>query len=103
MRLLPKKECKKIEEILRTSDSNNADIKKAVKEIKDFFEVEIYADFLKLFYFERYKYINRYIDNRSMMKYLSERLYSAESQLYVVRKEIIYKSAMIFYKNDILK
>ena len=104
MRLLTKTNYDTVEELLKVNTSfANLDepYKSAMKEITDFFKVPIYEEFLKLFYFERYKYKNRFPDNRAMIQYLCEKLYTSEPQLYTVRKEIVYKSAMIFYKYNI--
>ena len=106
MKLLSKKDYDFVEYLLRdyfkcTSVSDN--YKKSIEEIIDFFNVPIYKEFLELFYFKRNEYSNRYPDNRSMLRYLCDKLYVQEPTLYMVRKEIVHKSAMIFYKNNILE
>ena len=106
MKLLPKEQYDKIEELLKINTdwvTLDEPYKTAMKDITQFFDVDVYRDFLKLFYFERYKYKNRCPDNRSMLRYLSKILYVQEPTLYMMRKEIVYKSAMIFYKYSILK
>ena len=100
MRLLEKNEYIQVENLLKNYKLENN--QNAMNEIILFFDVPIYKEFLKLFYFERYKYKNRYKDNRSMLRYLTDKLYVSEPQLYMVRKEIVYKSAMVFYKYKIL-
>ena len=74
----------------------------AVSELAEFFSDEPYKTFLDVFYINRYSYKNRFPSNRSLFKYLSKTLYVQEPTLYIMRKEIIYKSAMIFYKYKII-
>lgn len=104
MKLLQKNEYNRIEELLRAYKLNNdmgETYQLAMKEIIEFFDKDIYKEFLNIFYFDRYKYINRYADNRSLFNYLCSELYVQEPTLYMIRKEIVYKSAMIFYKYNI--
>lgn len=112
MRLLSKNEYKRVEELLRSwrGYEEKAELKsgesyygKAIKEIVDFFHDDIYSKFIKIFYFDRKDYKNRYPDNRSLFKYLEEKLFVQEPTLYVMRKDIVYKAAMIFYKYRLLK
>ena len=103
MRLLERNDYKKVENLLKEKQNiEEEQYKIAIEEITKFFDVYMYKEFLNLFYFERYKYKNRYSDNRSMMRYLCKKLFTSEPQLYMVRKEIVYKSAMIFYKYNLL-
>lgn len=106
MKLLPKNDYNAVEELLRVygiAATMEEPYKKSMEEIIEFFNVPVYKDFLYAFYFNRYQYMNRYNDNRSMMRYLCSQLFVSEDKLYGVRKEIIYKSAMIFYKNNVMK
>lgn len=106
MKLLTKSEYNGIEELLRAYKlcaEMEEPYKLAMKEIIEFFDKDVYRDFLNIFYFDRYKYINRYADNRSLFNYLCNELYVQESTLYMIRKEIVYKSAMIFYKYNFIK
>lgn len=101
MKLLSSNEYKKVEYFLRnytqfenlTNNMNNA-----IMEIKDFFNIPLYKELLDVFYIHRYDYKNRYPTNATLFSYLSEKLNLQEPTLYVMRKEIVYKSAMIFYK-----
>lgn len=105
MKLLSNDEYKKIELLLMDSKNvvaNDNKLKTAIEEIKSFFTIPIYSEFLDIFYINRKNYKNRYCSNRSLFRYLSRKLYIQESTLYAIRKEIIYKSAMIFYKYDII-
>ena len=106
MKLLNKPEYDFVEDFLKSYKLDFPTSQKyyfAMNEIIKFFNVPIYKEFLELFYFERYQYKNRYPDNRSMFTYLSNKLFVREPTLYVIRKEIVYKSAMILYKYDILE
>ena len=106
MKLLEKQEYKTIEGLLTNYNLFTEPTENylcAMRELIKFFDVDIYRDFLELFYFKRHEYKNRYPDNRSMLRYLSKKLYVQEPTLYMIRKEIVYKSAMIFYKYSILK
>ena len=107
MKLLAKTDYDKVEELLRVYCLNavatwEEPYKKAIDEIIEFFNVPVYNKFLELFYFRRNEYKNRYPDNRSMFNYLCQLLYVQEPTLYMMRKEIIYKSAMIFYKYNLI-
>ena len=106
MKLLNKKEYDFVEDLLKSYNIDfptSQEYYFAIKEIIHFFNVPIYKDFLELFYFKRYEYKNRYPDNRSMFTYLSKKLFVQEPTLYMMRKEIVYKSAMILYKHNILE
>ena len=99
MKLLNENEYKIVENLLKEHKEEN---KEAINEIIIFFDVPVYRDFLQLFYFDRHKYKNRYPDNRSMLQYLCKILFVQESTLYMIRKEIMYKSTMIFYKYKLI-
>lgn len=106
MKLLNKKEYDFVEDFLKSYKIDfptSSTYYCAIKEIINFFTVPLYEDFLQLFYFERYNFKNRYPDNRSMFTYLSNKLFVQEPTLYMMRKEIVYKSAMILYKYNILE
>ena len=105
MKLLTKNEYNSIEELLRAyklGTDMGEPYKLAMKEIIEFFDKDTYRDFLNIFYFDRYKYINRYADNRSLFNYLCGALFVQEPTLYMIRKEIVYKAAMLFYKYNVL-
>lgn len=105
MKLLTKSEYNGIEELLRAyklCEEMEEPYKLAMKEIIEFFDKDVYKEFLNIFYFNRYKYINRYKDNRSLFSYLCSKLYVQEPTLYIIRKEIVYKAAMVFYKYNVL-
>ena len=106
MKLLGKKEYNFVEQTLRTfglATQLEEPFESAKKEIVEFFNISPYDEFLQLFYFNRHEYRNRYRDNRSMFTFLCKKLYVQESTLYMMRKEIVYKSAMILYKYNILQ
>lgn len=106
MRLLKRTDYLAVENYLKDYKiKNNDDIKykKAFKELIEFFSESPYKEFLTEFYFNRHDYKYRYPSNRLMFKFLSEKLFLEEPTLYAIRKEIVYKAAMIFYKYDILK
>ena len=106
MRLLPKETYSIVEELLRTYKINaipEEPYKLAMNEIIDFFNTPIYREFLELFYFDRHNYLYRYPDNRSMLNYIGSKLFIQENTYYQIRKEIVYKSAMIFYKYGLLR
>ena len=102
MKLLNKQEYNTIENILRKNNEDNPVMVKSMREIKEFFDVSPYKEFLQIFYLERNNYNNRYPDNRSLLRYLSKKLYVQEPTLYIIRKEIVYKATMIFYKYGII-
>lgn len=106
MRLLPKEVYSIVEELLRAYKLNavpEEPYKLALEEIISFFDVPTYREFLDLFYFTRHQYLYRYPDNRSMLNYIGEKLFIQENTYYQIRKEIVYKSAMIFYKYGLLR
>ena len=105
MRLLERNDYITVENYLKEYKIKKVDdttYKKAFKELIEFFSESPYKDFLTEFYFNRYNYKYRYSSNRLMFKFLSEKLFLEEPTLYAIRKEIVYKAAMIFYKYDML-
>lgn len=106
MKLLSKENYDKVEKYLREYKGYNVktiEYIKSIEEIINFFVETPYKDFLNIFYFDRREYKNRYPSNRLLFRHLCKTLYLQEPTLYIIRKEIVYKSAMIFYKNGILK
>ena len=106
MKLLPKNEYDLIEQLLQnykyfTEPTSN--YLKSMNELITFFDIPIYKEFLTYFYFNRSQYKNRYPNNRAMLNYLCNKLYVQESTLYSIRREIVYKATMLFYKYDVLK
>ena len=104
MKLLTKSEYDKVEELLRAYGINatwEEPYKSAINEIIEFFGKDIYKQFLDIFYFKRYTYKNRYPNNSDLFLYLSEKLYVQQPTLYIMRKEIVYKAAMVFFKFNI--
>ena len=105
MKLLTKNEYSAIEELLRAYDlcgTMEEPYKKAMEEIIHFFNKDLYKEFLDIFYLHRYQYIHRYPSNSDLFVYLSQKLFVQQPTLYVMRKEIIYKAGMVFYKYQIL-
>lgn len=105
MKLLPKEEYKKVEELLRTFGlcaSIEEPYKSAMNDIIEFFNDKEYGMLLDIFYLNRYKYVNRLPTNEMIFIYLSSKLNIPKPTLYLMRKEMVYKAAMIFYKYDIL-
>lgn len=105
MKLLDKETYKKVEKFLYNykEDKNDFTKNKVYNEIITFFSVSsLYTEFLNIFYLNRFDFKNRYPTNSSLFLYLKTKLYIEEPTLYVVRKDIIYKSAMILYKYNFL-
>lgn len=105
MKLLNKTEYMEVERTLRTINQNETTTESranAVDEIVKFFKDSPYAEFLEIFYLNRHNYKHRFPTNRQLFRYISNKLYLQESTLYLMRKEIVYKSAMIFYKYNVL-
>lgn len=105
MKLLNNSDYKKVEKYLKeyyliTKVSN--EYKKSINEILQFFKQTPYKEFLDIFYLHRFQYKNRYPSNSILFSYLSQKLFLQECTLYVIRKDIVYKSAMIFYKYNLL-
>lgn len=105
MQLLKNCEYKLVEDLLKNYSKNNNSnetYSKALAEIIEFFNIDNYKEVLNMFYIHRYEYKYRYPSNRDISRYLVKKLYLEESTIYKMRKEIIYKSAMIFYKYNII-
>lgn len=104
MRLLPKSEYKKIENILYNSENiDDINIQNSLAELNAFFENSLWHKyFLEKYYYSRYQYKNRFAKNSDFFKYICTELYIEEPTLYIVKREILYKAAMIFYKNGVL-
>ena len=109
MRLLTKNEYKQIENLLYEYGQNKDDkkytecMKNAFKEIEEFFENSPpHLYFLHTYYFDRYKYKNRYPNNASLLKKICKDLYIEQPTGYIIKRELIYKIAIIFYKNKVI-
>lgn len=105
MKLLTTNEYKKVESYLKNYYkymNRIIEYDKAIKEINSFFKNSIYRTVLEVFYIYRNDYKNRYPSNSAIFKYLSAKLYIQEPTLYAIKKEIIYKSAMVFYKYSLM-
>ena len=108
MKLLSKNKYEEIENILYNYEQNiynKQNIIDSISELEEFFEnspPHIY--FLKTYYFNRYKYKNRYPknDNVGLFKKICKDLYIEIPTGYLIKKELIYKTAMIFYKNEVI-
>lgn len=107
MKLLTRDEYDKVENMLK--DFYAKEIveppylyKEAIEELKAFFIAEPYKTFLEIFFLNRHQYKYRYPSNSMMLKYLSDKLYLQEPTLYIMRREIVYKASMIFYKYNLL-
>lgn len=106
MKLLSNEIYNRVETLLReyyNNDNTIIEYTESMREIKQFFNASPYKEFLQIFYFDRYKYKYRYPSNRMLFAYLCGILHVEEPTLYNIRREIIYKSAMIFYKNNIME
>lgn len=106
MKLLSNEIYNKVETLLReyhNCDNTIIEYIKSINEIKQFFNNSPYKEFIQIFYFDRHKYRYRYPSNRMLFAYLCNLLHLEEPTLYNIRREIVYKSAMIFYKNDIIE
>ncbi len=103
MRLLTNNEYKKIENLLYENNSDNISIQCSIREITNFFKgTEYHEYFLTKYYFNRNQYKNRYPKNSMFFKQICKELYIEEPTLYIIKKEVIYKAAMIFYKNGVI-
>lgn len=104
MKLLKKDEYKKLEEYLREYKDyvDNKNYVKAINELVSFFSDIEYSSVLNIFYLQRNSYLNRFPTNQALFSYLNCLLAIPIPTLYVMRKEIVYKAAMIFYKYDLL-
>ena len=104
MKLLTNDDYNKVEYYLTQYNKiiDNCTYDKALTDIITFFNDYNYRILLETFYLYRGNYKNRYPSNSSIFRYLSKKLYVQEPTLYAMRKEIIYKSAMIFYKYDLM-
>lgn len=107
MKLLTKTKYKEIENILYKYNKEykkNILITKSITEVLEFFNSSPpHLYFLDMYYFKREKYKNRYPDNSALFKKLCRDLYIVESTGYDVKRELIYKIAMVFYKNGVIK
>lgn len=106
MKLLDNETYKKVEKFLYNYKEGKRNIlkNKAYNEIITFFSVSsLYTEFLNTFYLNRFNFKNRYPTNSSLFLYLKTKLYIEEPTLYVIRKDIVYKSAMILYKYKLLE
>lgn len=104
MKLLPKETYKKIEEILYNyKKCNNDQIRKSIKEVKEFFIDRPHVYFLDKYYITRNEYKNRFPANSIWLKKICDDLYVEEPTGYRIKQELIYKTAMIFYKNGVIK
>lgn len=106
MRLLEKDVLKKVERLL--SEYNRTELRPkqyedAMNEIITFFDEPIYRDVLDVYYIRRNEYKNRYSNNHSILLYLHNKLYVQMPTLYLIRKEIVYKAAMIFFEYGIVR
>lgn len=107
MKLLTNDEYKMIENYLYEYNPlalyNDIKIKNSIEEVKEFFEDRPHKYFLEKYYLERKDYVNRYPSNSSFLKKICKDLYIEEPTGYRVKQELIYKTAMIFYKNGVIK
>lgn len=103
MKLLNNTEYRFVEKMLRNSYmySPTSKLNVIIQELFSFFDNQQYTDFISIFYIERYMYKNRYANNRALFQFLSRKLAIPESTLYLMRREIVYKSAMLFYKHSL--
>ena len=102
MKLLDKAEYDYIENILRGNNSR-PEIDESIKEVLEWFEKEKdYRDFYDMFYSRRGEYKNRYPSNSDMLYFLKKKLCCETTRIYQMRKDIVYKTAMVLYKNGLL-
>jgi len=105
MKLIDKATYKEIELILLNAQNEDLpdNTKQALKELHDFFYGSLHYEFIKAYYFNRYKYKYSCPNVADLFKKIYHDLYIEEPTLYQIKKEVIYKAAMIFYKNGVLK
>lgn len=103
MKLISNETYQKIEGILYnclgTTDLN---IKKSIDSLNNFFKDTDHLYFLQNYYYNRDSCKNRYPRNSLLFRKICKDLFIEESTLYIIKKEIIYKAAMIFYKNGVI-
>lgn len=103
MKLLSKETYKKIEKILYDAhETTDPKVTKALEALNNFFKGSEHEEFLNTYYYNRHKYNNRCPKNSMLFKKICNQLYIEEPTLYIIKKEVIYKAAMIFYKNGVI-
>lgn len=105
MKLVDKDTYREIETILENAYQPNLPdyIKLSLHELDNFFGGTTHYEFMKRYYYERDQYKYRYAKKKALFKKIYRELYVEEPTLYQIKKEVIYKAAMIFYKNGVLK
>ena len=103
MKLLTKEIYDRVENILlnykNTVDEN---IRKSLVELSMFFKGTDHMYFIQHYYYCREDYKNRYPRDSNLFEYICKKLYIEKPTLYIIKKEVIYKAAMIFYKNGVI-
>lgn len=104
MKLIDKKVYEEIEKLLVAGkNADKKEVQESLQELNAFFKGTNHYNFLKTYYYERHKYKYRYPRKEDLFKKVYRDLYVEEPTLYQIKKEVIYKAAMIFYKNGVLK
>lgn len=103
MKLLTNEVYRKIENLLYSRNIIvNTNTLAALKKLEDFFKGTDHMYFLKNYYYDRKNYKNRYPKNSMLFKQICKELYIEEPTLYIIKKEVIYKAAMIFYEKGVI-
>lgn len=103
MKLIDNETYQKIEGILYNClTTNDLNVKKSIESLNNFFKETDHLYFLQNYYYRRNLYTNRYPRNSLLFKKICKDLYIEEPTLYIIKKEVIYKAAMIFYKNGVI-
>lgn len=103
MKLLTNNVYKKVEKLLYNyKNTTDEIIKKSLIELSEFFNGTDHMYFLEHYYYYRDDYKNRCPKNSTLFDYICKKLYIEKPTLYIIKKEVIYKATMIFYKNGVI-
>ena len=102
MKLLTNDVYKKVEKLLYNyKNTTDEIIKKSLIELSEFFNGTDHMYFIEHYYYiDDYK--NRCPKNSNLFDYICKKLYIEKPTLYIIKKEVIYKAAMIFYENGVI-
>lgn len=103
MKLLTNDIYKRVEKILYNyKNITDENTKMGLIELGKFFNGTDHMYFIENYYYKRDDYRNRCPKNSTLFEYICKKLYIEKPTLYIIKKEVIYKAAMIFYKNGVI-
>lgn len=103
MKLLTNEIYGKIEGILYNYwNTTNENVKKSLVELGKFFNGTDHMYFIENYYYNRQNYKNRCPKDSMLFDQICKDLYIEKPTLYIIKKEVIYKMAMILYKNGVI-